>query len=78
MVALADKLILDALTLPNDVRAEIVDKLLESLNLPLQKDIDRQWSALAEKRLKDITSGRVKTVPGYAVFEKIRNRYKTQ
>ncbi|MFH0921901.1 MAG: addiction module protein [Fibrobacterota bacterium] len=78
MVTLADKLITDALTLPNDVRAEIVDKLLESLNLPLQKDIDRQWAALAEKRLRDIKSGRVKTVPGSVVFEKIRNRPKAR
>ncbi|OGK04327.1 MAG: hypothetical protein A2350_12475 [Candidatus Raymondbacteria bacterium RifOxyB12_full_50_8] len=75
MVAYAHKIVNEALSLPNDVRAEVVSKLLESLNLPAQKEIDRLWGQEAEKRLKELKTGKVKAVPGARVFAGINQRY---
>jgi putative addiction module component (TIGR02574 family) len=75
MAVHAEKIINDALMLPSNLRATLADKLLESLNSPSQKKIDALWAKEAEKRLKDLRGGKVKTIPGNAVFEEIRQRY---
>ena len=69
-----DDLISEAISLPVDIRALIVNKLLESLN-PTKKEIDELWAAEAEKRVKDIRTGKVETIPGEEVFKDIRNKY---
>jgi putative addiction module component (TIGR02574 family) len=63
----------EAISLPVEKRTLLVDKLLQSLN-PALNDIDKLWAEEAEKRLKEITEGSVKTIPGDEVFSKIRNR----
>jgi putative addiction module component (TIGR02574 family) len=75
MAVLNEKLLRDALSLPVDLRTALVDKLLESLNVPLKEDIERAWAEEVEKRRKEIESGTVKTIPGEEVFKKIRARY---
>ncbi|MBC8412141.1 MAG: addiction module protein [Nitrospira sp.] len=70
-----DELISEAISLPTDIRALIVNKLLESLN-PTKKEIDELWAAEAEKRVEDIRTGKVKPIPGEEVFEEIRDKYK--
>ena len=63
----------NAVSLPADVRMQLVDRLLQSLN-STQKEIDRLWAKEAEKRVDQIRSGRVKTIPGDKVFDKLRDR----
>jgi len=63
----------EAISLPIEIRTQLVEKLLLSLN-PSQKEIDKLWSKEAEKRVEEIKSGKVKTIPGEKVFKKIRNR----
>ena len=75
MAVLNEKLLRDALSLPLDLRTELVDKLLESLNVPIKEDIEQAWAEEAEKRLEEIESGKVETIPGDEVFKKIRDRY---
>jgi putative addiction module component (TIGR02574 family) len=75
MSALAERIINDALALPSNLRASLADKLLESLNSPSQKKFDLLWAKEAEKRLKDIQTGKVSTIPANTVFEEIRKRY---
>jgi putative addiction module component (TIGR02574 family) len=75
MSTLNEKLLRDALSLPLDLRAELVDKLLESLNAPLKEDVEHAWAKEAEKRLEEITSGKVQAIPGDDVFKKIHDRY---
>ena len=75
MSVLNEKLLRDALSLPLDLRTELVDKLLESLNVPLKEDIEQAWAEEAEGRLEEIDSGKVKTIPGDDVFKKIRDRH---
>ncbi len=60
----------EAVSLPVEIRAKLVDTLLRSLH-PTQKEIDELWAAEAEKRVEEIKSGKVKTIPGDKVFKKI-------
>ena len=66
-------LISDAVSLPVDIRTELVDKLLKSLN-PSREEIDKMWAEVAEKRLEEIRMGKTKTIPGEKVFAKIKER----
>jgi putative addiction module component (TIGR02574 family) len=75
MAVLNEKLLRDALSLPLDLRAELVDKLLESLNVPLDEEVEQAWAEDAEKRLEEIDSGKVNPISGDEVFKKIRARY---
>lgn len=68
-----DDLIAEALSLPVEIRTQLADKLLQSLN-PRRKEIDEAWAAEAEKRVEKIRTGKVKTIPGGQVFKKIGNR----
>lgn len=63
----------EAISLPLEIRTKLVEKLLNSLN-PSQKEIDKLWAKEAERRVKEIKSGKVKTIPGERVFKKIRDR----
>lgn len=68
-----DELIEEAVSLPMEIRARLIDKLLKSLN-PAQAEIDKIWATKAEKRVSEIKSGKVKTISGEEVFKKIKNR----
>lgn len=74
MTDLAKKFADDALLLPREDRAELVDKLLGSLNAPIQDEINRLWSEEAEKRVKEYEQNRIEALDGEQVFKEIRNR----
>jgi putative addiction module component (TIGR02574 family) len=75
MATTTDRVIEDALSLPADVRLSLVEKLLTSLNLPIDEEIDRLWAKEAELRVSQIEEGTAKLVPGEEVFAKIRTKY---
>ena len=75
MATTRDRVIEEALSLPADVRLGLVEKLLTSLNLPIDAEIDRLWAEEAERRVSQIEAGEVKMVPGEKVFSKIREKY---
>ncbi len=56
-----------------EIRAQLIDKRLKSLN-PAQEGIDNKWTNEAEKRVEEIKSGKVKSIPGEEVFKKIQNK----
>jgi putative addiction module component (TIGR02574 family) len=66
-------LMTEAASLPLEERAKLVDSLLQTLN-PIDPTVADAWLALARHRLDDIDSGRVGTIPGEAVFEKVSQR----
>ena len=68
-----DELMNEAMSLPVELRAQLIDKLLKSLN-PAQAEIDELWAVEAEKRVADIEAGQVQPIPGEEVFEKVRKR----
>jgi putative addiction module component (TIGR02574 family) len=71
-----DRVTEDALSLPVDDRLILVEKLLRSLNLPIDEDIDRLWAEEAEFRISQIESDKAKLVPGEEVFAKIKDNYR--
>ena len=76
MPVVAKKVFDEALSLPAETRVSLVEKLLASLNLPTQPEIDRLWAEEAEKRIVQIDKGEIKLVPGKKVFSNIRNKYR--
>ncbi len=75
MTAMSNRVIEEALSLPADIRLNLVEKLITSLNLPIDEDIDRLWAEEAERRISQIEAGEVSLVPGEEVFSKIRAKY---
>jgi putative addiction module component (TIGR02574 family) len=63
----------EVISLPLDIRTQLVDKLLRSLH-PIQKEIDELWAIEAEKRVQEIRTGKITPIPGEDVFRKIGER----
>ncbi|MDZ7625033.1 MAG: addiction module protein [Ignavibacteriaceae bacterium] len=76
MSNLAEKFIEEALMLPLEDRAELVDKLLQSLNVPTQSDVDRLWMDEVEKRINEYDSKKVESLNGENVIREIRSKLK--
>jgi putative addiction module component (TIGR02574 family) len=68
------ELIAEAISLPVEERAMVVDSILRSLNPP-DSDIDKKWAAIAKRRIAELRSGKVKAVPGEDVFSLIWKRF---
>lgn len=68
------ELINEAVMLPVEDRARIVDSLLRSLNPP-EAEIDAAWAKVASQRLAELKSSKVNVIPGQEVFDKIRLRF---
>lgn len=67
-------LIAEAISLPVEERALMVESLLQTLNAP-ETDLDAAWLVVARRRLDELRSGTVATVPGEAVFERLMRRF---
>jgi putative addiction module component (TIGR02574 family) len=61
-------------SLPVDIKTKLIEKLLNSLH-PSQKEIDKLWAKEAERRVTEIKTCKVKTIPGDEVFNEIRKKY---
>ena len=49
--------------LPEEDRAELAGRLLESIEDPADVGVEEAWAAEIERRLADYRAGRVKTIP---------------
>ena len=67
-----DQITTEAMQLPVSSRAELAEKLVESLDFPEDGDTQRAWTAEAIRRRDDVRSGRVQTTPGEQVRAEIR------
>lgn len=70
MATRTDRVVEEALSLPADARLNLVERLLASLNLPVDEEIDRLWAEEAERRVSQIEAGEAKLVPGKDVFRR--------
>ena len=75
MSTVSDKVLDEALALPAEARLGLVEKLLVSLNLPMQAEVERLWAVEVERRVGQIDRGEVKLIPGEKVFARIRQKY---
>lgn len=70
----AKEIIREAAELPIEERALVIDSLLKTFNPP-EPEIDRQWVALAQRRLDELRSGAIRPIPLSEVFDQIRTRF---
>jgi hypothetical protein len=68
------ELIAEAVSLPVEERALLVDSLLRSLNSS-EPAIDKEWIAVAKDRLQQLRVGEVTAKPVSEVFNKIAARF---
>ncbi len=68
-----DELIDEAVSLPLEERARLVERVLQTLNAP-DTEFDAFWVTEARRRLEELRSGAVAAIPGEVVFERIRQR----
>jgi putative addiction module component (TIGR02574 family) len=62
----------EALALPNEARALLADRLVESLDRPEDDDLKGLWASEALRRLNDVRSGFVQTIPGDEALQQVR------
>lgn len=53
----------EASELPENDRAELAGRLLESLEGPAEPDVEAAWAEEIERRIRQIDSGEVQTIP---------------
>ncbi len=68
-----DPLLAEAMALPNEVRALLADRLIESLGETPSGHFDEIWAVEARCRLDEVRKGRVSTISGDEVAAKIRH-----
>ncbi len=68
---LANNILKEVLTLKPSQKAELIDKLLSSLDKP-DKEIDELWANEAEDRIDAYDQGKIKAIP----LEKVLAKYK--
>lgn len=59
----ADEVLKDALKLPVEARAALVDSLLDSLDTAVDPDAEKLWQAEILRRAREIDEGSVQLVP---------------
>jgi putative addiction module component (TIGR02574 family) len=68
-----EQLAAEALALPNESRALLVERLVESLDVPISYSrFDDLWAAEAQRRLEEVRSGRARTISGEEAAAHVR------
>ena len=73
MAVTFEELAEQAMSLPLEDRARLADLLVESLDADGLGAHDELWLAEAQRRLEDIRSGRVHTIPGDEALRSVRD-----
>jgi putative addiction module component (TIGR02574 family) len=64
----------EAMLLSPDERAELADRLLDTLQSSAQRRIDEEWAAESEDRIDAYERGEISAIPADEVFKQLRNR----
>lgn len=70
----AREIVKEAESLPVEERAMVIDSLLRTLNPP-DPDTDREWIETAKRRIAELRSGDVKSIPGQDVLSRVKERF---
>ena len=73
MATTVERLAEQAMALPGELRAQLADLLIESLNGEELGRIEQLWLDEAKRRRDEVRSGAVKTVPGEEALRKVRD-----
>jgi Putative addiction module component len=61
-----------ALSLPDEARAQLADRLVESLDPTVKGHIRQLWVVEARRRRDEVRAGLVKTIPGDEALAQVR------
>jgi putative addiction module component (TIGR02574 family) len=65
-----------ALALPTQDRGLLIDRLIASLDEePAEERVEAAWDQEIKRRVDDIRSGRVKTIPGEQVLQELADEF---
>jgi len=67
-----DQLMQEALSLPSNLRMQLVEELIASLEIDEDETIRSEWLAEAQKRRDDIRNEMVQPIPGEEALAKVR------
>lgn len=71
-----DEVFRAALSLPEEVRIELAEQLLESIDSADQREIDARWAREAEDRIDAYDRGEIAAYSIDEVFSSLQSRYK--
>lgn len=71
----ASRILIEVLALPVEERAELVERILDSLGDAPHKEQLERWAAEAESRLDAIDRGELRAIPGDEVLSRLSQRY---
>jgi putative addiction module component (TIGR02574 family) len=72
MTPQVSELLEKALCLSTQERGLLIDRLIETLdNEPAEEGVEEAWAKEIKRRVDDIRSGRVKTIPGEQVLRRL-------
>lgn len=76
MTPQVSELLEKALTLSTQERGLLIDRLVESLDdEPSQEGVEAAWDEAIKRRVDDIRSGRVETIPGEQVLRELAEEF---
>ena len=75
MVLTVEQIAEEALALPSEARAQLADRLVESLDPTEDGYVQQLWSAEVRRRRDDVRAGRVQTIPGDEALERVRRAF---
>jgi putative addiction module component (TIGR02574 family) len=76
MTPQVSELLEKALALSTQERGLLIDRLVETLdNEPAEEGVEAAWDEEIKRRVEDIRSGRVKTVPGEQVLRELAEEF---
>jgi len=73
MATQADQVFRDALQLDTTARAELLERLIDSLDLGSESGVDEAWAQEIERRAAEIDSGAVATEPWEVVRARLHS-----
>jgi putative addiction module component (TIGR02574 family) len=74
MTTTAENILNQALTLDDSERAQLAERLWQSVE-PAPTDLTDEQKAMLDRRWEEITSGKVQTQDGFEVLAKLRAKY---
>lgn len=72
----AEKIISEALQLPQKLRALVAERLIESLDYPEAEELSPEWHDEITKRCREIDQNSVDLIPARTVFERAKTSLK--
>ena len=75
MTAAAEKILEDALSLPDDERRRIAELLLDSVSTDSTEEIEAAWVVEAVRRAEQLERGEVEALDGESVLEDLKAKF---